>query len=80
MEEPGPKRPRFAFSSESQKCGLVSDAVPPNTKKVTNTWVSVLQEYVKAKGLEPIQFDAVFPEKLASLLEGFYADARTRFG
>ena len=46
MEEPAPKHPCFAFSSASQRCGLVSDAVPPNTKKATNTWVSVLQEYV----------------------------------
>ena len=42
--------------------------------------VSVLQEHVKAKRLEPIQFDTVSPEKLASLLEGFYAGAKTRYG
>ena len=80
MEEPASKCVRFAFSSDSQRCGLVSDAFPANTKKATNTWVTALQDYAKAKRLEPIEFNTVSAEMLGNLLEGFYVDARTRTG
>ena len=42
--------------------------------------VTLLQDYAKAKGLEPIEFDIVSAETLGNLLERFYADARTKSG
>ena len=43
-------------------------------------WVTLLQDYAKAKGLEPIEFDIISAEILENLLERFYADARTKSG
>ena len=80
MEEPASKCACFAFSSDFQRCGLVSDAVPANSKQANNTWVTVLQDYAKATVVELIQFNTVSDETLGNFLEGFYVDARTRTG
>ena len=75
MVEPASKPARFAFSSDSQRCRLVSDAVPANTKKATNTWVMVLQDYAKAKGLERLQHHLFVSKKeyiLTVYINGVY--------
>lgn len=72
-------RGRFASSTAEDRERVLQDAVPKSTRKVTSTWVSALTAYAEEKNKQ-IDFKTIKPEDLASLLEGFFVDARRKNG
>ena len=75
IEEPPAKRVCFASTTEDQRPDFVDSAVPENTPKEMNTWISALQAYDAAKGFGQVDFETISAESQGKLLEGFYADA-----
>eukprot|EP00117_Sycon_ciliatum_P037017 scpid80415/ scgid27769/ len=75
-QEPSPKC--CASTTSSGRCQLVEEAVPVNTKKAMETWVSAVDDYAIEKGHQRIDYGTVKADFLGELLEGFYADARKK--
>lgn len=79
MAEPTAKR-TFGTSSEEDRSRLVAAAVPKNTQSSTTYWVSMFASYWKEKKSTDFDGKVVSHSDLASVLEGFYADARKKDG
>ena len=70
---------RFATISEEEVQELVRDRVPESTRRATDKWLRILQDYLREKGVS-CDFASVSSQELAQILAELYPELRQQNG